>query len=172
MEGWSVYRKLNDFFKDWKREEEATQKILEALTDESLSQQVTDEHRTLGRLAWHLVTTLDEMVGHTGLQFSAAKFGNPVPDTAEEIAEAYRFSNQSMITAMKENWTDETLEEEHNMYGEMWSVATLLQVLITHQVHHRGQMTVLMRQAGLKVPGVYGPAKEEWAAMGAQPPEI
>jgi hypothetical protein len=25
---------------------------------------------------------------------------------------------------------------------------------------------VLMRQAGLSVPGVYGPAREEWAAMG------
>jgi len=24
----------------------------------------------------------------------------------------------------------------------------------------------LMRQAGLKVPGIYGPSKEEWALMG------
>ena len=39
--------------------------------------------------------------------------------------------------------------------------------LIAHQTHHRGQMTVLMRQAGLRVPGIYGPAKEEWAAFGA-----
>ena len=31
-------------------------------------------------------------------------------------------------------------------------------------------MTVLMRQAGLKVPGVYGPAREEWAEFGMQPP--
>ena len=37
-----------------------------------------------------------------------------------------------------------------------------LMTLINHQNHHRGQMTVLMRQAGLTVPGVYGPAKEEW----------
>jgi hypothetical protein len=27
-------------------------------------------------------------------------------------------------------------------------------------------MTVLMRQAGLVVPGVYGPAREEWAVYG------
>lgn len=167
-----MYRQLEDFFKEWKQEEEGTQKILDALTDESLSQPVADGYRTLGRLAWHLATTLDEMIGHTGLQFSAAKFGNPVPDTAEEIAEAYRFSNQSMVTAMKENWTDETLQEEHDMYGEMWSVATILKVLVTHQIHHRGQMTVLMRQAGLKVPGLYGPAKEDWAAMGAEAPEV
>lgn len=167
-----MFKTLDDFFKEWKAEEQATQQILEALTDESLSQPVAEGYRTLGRLAWHLATALDEMVGHTGLQFSAARFGNPVPDTAQEIAEAYRFSNQSMVRAMRDNWTDETLAEEHNMYGKMWSVATILKVLMTHQIHHRGQMTVLMRQAGLKVPGVYGPAKEEWAAMGAEPPEV
>ena len=31
-------------------------------------------------------------------------------------------------------------------------------------------MTVLMRQAGLTVPGVYGPAKEEWATAGMEAP--
>ena len=35
----------------------------------------------------------------------------------------------------------------------------------------RGQMTVLMRQAVLAVPGIYGPAEEEWAAMGLPPQE-
>lgn len=167
-----MFTNLEEFFTDWHDEAAATQRILDALTNESLQQQVADGYRTLGRLGWHLVTTLDEMVSHTGLQFSSAKFGTPVPETAEEIAEAYRFSNQSMVTAMKENWTDETLKEEHDMYGEMWNVATILKVLYTHQIHHRGQMTVLMRQAGLKVPGLYGPAKEEWAAMGAPPPEV
>jgi len=38
-----------------------------------------------------------------------------------------------------------------------------------HQTHHRAQMTVLMRQAGLKVPGVYGPSREEWSQMGMPP---
>jgi uncharacterized damage-inducible protein DinB len=52
------------------------------------------------------------------------------------------------------------------MYGEMWTRGRTLQVLVLHQTHHRGQMTVLMRQAGLAVPGCYGPAAEEWERMG------
>lgn len=44
-------------------------------------------------------------------------------------------------------------------------------VLIQHQNHHRGQMTVLMRQAGLPVPGIYGPAKEEWTTFGLEAPK-
>ena len=37
--------------------------------------------------------------------------------------------------------------------------------------HHRGQMTILMRQAGLLVPGMYGPSKDEWLAFGEEAPE-
>ncbi len=57
-------------------------------------------------------------------------------------------------------------------YGERWKNGFTLEVLLRHEIHHRGRMTVLMRQAGLKVPGVYGPAMEEWEAFGAQPPEV
>jgi uncharacterized damage-inducible protein DinB len=32
-------------------------------------------------------------------------------------------------------------------------------------------MTVLMRQAGLKVPGIYGPSREEWVKIGMTAPE-
>ena len=52
------------------------------------------------------------------------------------------------------------------MYGQQWKNGTTLRALISHQAHHRGQLTVLMRQAGLRVPGIYGPAREDWASMG------
>lgn len=52
-----------------------------------------------------------------------------------------------------------------------WRRGSTLGRLLVHQTHHRGQMTVLMRQAGLTVPGVYGPAREEWAAFGMPPQE-
>ncbi len=63
-------------------------------------------------------------------------------------------------------WTDDTLQEDVTMYGETWKKGFALWVTVVHQVHHRGQLTVLMRMAGLKVPGVYGPCKEEWEAYG------
>lgn len=77
-----------------------------------------------------------------------------------------------MISAIKAQWTDKVLGEMKDMYGEQWSVRTILGILTAHQTHHRGQMTVLMRQAGLQVPGVYGPAREEWAAFGGQAPVV
>ena len=73
---------------------------------------------------------------------------------------------------MRAKWSDASLAVEDEMYGQKWARALTLAILVAHQTHHRGQMTVLMRQAGLKVPGFYGPAKEEWAAMGMKPPEV
>ncbi|MCJ8008550.1 DinB family protein [Lederbergia wuyishanensis] len=167
-----MYTTIEDFLVDWGHESGSTQKILDVLTDESLSQEVSPQDRTLGRIAWHIVTTLDEMIGRTGLKFKAALHDSKVPQSAREITEAYKNSSDAMVTAIREQWTDDSLKEEKDMYGEMWSISTTLKVLITHQAHHRGQMTVLMRQAGLVVPGVYGPAREEWAAFGGQAPEV
>jgi len=167
-----MYTTVENFLVDWGHESESTQKILGVLTDESLAQEVSPQDRTLGRIAWHIVTTLDEMMGRTGLKFEAAPHDSQVPHSAREIAEAYRNSSNAMVTAIREQWADETLKEEKDMYGQMWSISTTLRLLITHQAHHRGQMTVLMRQAGLVVPGVYGPAREEWAAFGGQAPEL
>ena len=77
-----------------------------------------------------------------------------------------------MLEQVKANWTDQTLTVVDDMYGEKWPRGLTVRVLLDHQTHHRGQMTVLMRQAGLKVPGIYGPSKEEWSAYGAAAPEV
>lgn len=167
-----MFKTMDEFLAVWKKEADFTQQILENLTDGSLQQEVTVEHRNLGRLAWHLTETLEEMPGAAGLIFDEDHLEKSMPETAKEIAEAYRESNDVFLTALKEQWDDSTLKEERDMYGEKWTGSDVLWTLVTHQIHHRGQMTVLMRQAGLKVPGLYGPAKEDWAAMGVEAPEI
>ena len=161
-----MLRTIEDFQKDWAYEAEATTKILNALTDESLGQKVTPEGRSLGTLAWHLATTLGEMLGHVGLKIDAPDHAAAVPERAADIAAAYEKGARSVSDEIAKNWDDETLEQEDNMYGDTWKRGVTLFALIAHQAHHRGQMTVLMRQAGLKVPGVYGPSKEEWEAHG------
>jgi|SRR5829696_3888485 len=162
-----MLRRIEDFQKDWAYEVESTGKVLNALTDESLSQKVTPDGRSLGFLAWHLTQTLGEMLGHVGLKIDGPGMDEECPTSAAEIAAAYDKGAKSVAEEINKDWTDETLEQIDEMYGDKWPRGVTLFALIAHQAHHRGQMTVLMRQAGLAVPGVYGPSKEEWAAMGA-----
>ena len=162
-----MIRKVKDFLKDWDYEIEATGKVMNTMTDASLEQRVTDDGRTLGFIAWHITQTLGEMPGLVGLTVDAPAFQDECPTSAAEIAAAFEKAARSVAAEVAANWTDETLLQTDEMYGETWARGLTLFYLILHQAHHRGQMTVLMRQAGLAVPGIYGPAKEEWAAFGA-----
>ena len=163
---------INDFEHLWSSELEATQKLFKHLNDRSLSQAVNPEGRTLGRLAWHITTSIPEMVSRTGLKIRGPGQDDPVPASARLIAQAYSEAAISLLEQVKATWTDATLRQEDDMYGEKWARGYTLSALILHQVHHRGQMTVLMRQAGLEIPGLYGPSRQEWAAFGMKPPAI
>ena len=166
-----MYYKISDFIEDWKYESGSTIKVLSNMSDESLTVKFNNEIRTLGRLAWHIVTTVGEMAHRTGLTFETVDENAPVPSTAKEIVDEYKRDSGNLMKEIKEKWKDENLLQEDDMYGEKWARGKTLGVLVTHQIHHRAQLTVVMRLAGLKVPGVYGPAKEEWAGYGIEPQE-
>lgn len=164
-----MYRTINEFVADCELESAGTYKILSALTDESLKQKVYEEGRSIGFLAWHIVTAIGEMMNRTGLSVKAFDENSEPPVSAKEIAETYKEVSDSLKDEITKKWNDDSLKVEVDMYGEKWLNEVTLAILIRHEVHHRAQLTVLMRQAGLKVPGVYGPSKEEWAAMGMEP---
>ena len=166
-----MFRRVADFQKAWEQEAGSTLKVLGALRDASLGQAVTKDDRTLGRLAWHLATTPSEMMERTGLKVAGPPHDSIAPASAGAIVAAYETASKAVGDGVSA-WVDATLDVEDEMYGERWPRGATLQALIVHQAHHRGQMTVLMRQAGLRVPGVYGPAREEWTAYGMQPPEV
>jgi len=161
-----MFRTVADFSRAWQGESASTLTMISALTDASLAQKVNPEGRNLGRIAWHIVQTLGEMGGHAGLVVDAANEKTPQPATASAIADAYQAGTAAVEKAVTSTWTDADLPVEIDMYGEKWTRSATLAALMCHEIHHRGQMTVLMRQAGLTVPGIYGPAREEWSAYG------
>ena len=161
-----MYRKLDDFINDWKYESESTLKVFNNLTEESLTKNVNENVRTAGRLAWHITTAIGEMAHRTGLTFKTVETDSTFPATAKEIVDAYKEASSNLLDAIKSNWNDESLSIEDDMYGEMWKRGMTLVVIVSHQIHHRAQLTVVMRLNGLKIPGVYGPSREEWTSYG------
>ncbi|MFA7419202.1 MAG: DinB family protein [Melioribacteraceae bacterium] len=165
----SLVKTVGDFLASWKYESESTLKVFANLTDESLNQKVTEEGRSLGFLAWHITQTIGEMMSKAGLSFEDFDENAAVPVSAEQIKSEYEKLSSKMSSQVEKDWNDNMLDDDLNMYGQTWKRGDVLASLLAHQTHHRGQMTVLMRQAGLKVPGVYGPSKEEWATYGMEP---
>jgi uncharacterized damage-inducible protein DinB len=164
-----MIRNTADFLEDWKHEHSATVKVFSALDDASLTHAVVPGGRTLGRIAWHLTCSLGEMMHRVELPVDCPDEEQPVPATAAELVRAFDTAAASLARLVAERWTDATLLETRDMYGEQWTNGVTLAILIRHLVHHRGQMTAIMRHAGLPVPGVYGPSREEWEQYGRPP---
>jgi uncharacterized damage-inducible protein DinB len=166
-----MYRKTEDFITDWKYESESTLNVFKNITNESLNKKDNENVRSIAVLAWHITITLSEMLNKAGLKVTGPAEHSKPPADINEIIAAYQSSAQSVTEQVQKQWNDAALLEEANLYGEIWKHGVTLSILIKHQAHHRGQLTVLIRQSGGKVPGVYGPSKEEWAQWNMVAPD-
>ncbi|HNP47435.1 MAG TPA: DinB family protein [Bacteroidia bacterium] len=161
-----MYHHISDFLTDWGHESASTVKLFKKLTDESLDKKLHPKVRTLGFLAWHIVHTLQEMPARTGLKVDIPDHQDYRGESVKQIVETYEKGAAMLAEQIKQNWTDADLKKEDDMYGQMWKRGTTLQILITHQAHHRAEMLVLMRMLDLPVVGIYGPTQEEWTQYG------
>jgi uncharacterized damage-inducible protein DinB len=160
-----MYTRVAEFVEEWKRESASTLKVLKVLTDASLPTMIDDESRSLARLGWHLVMLAGGTGGMLGLEVGGPARGTAAPTSAAEIATAYERVANAVAEQAAAKLTDAGLAEEIPYFGgRMLPRARIMGSLILHQCHHRGQITVLVRQAGLVPPGIYGPTREEEAA--------
>ncbi len=166
-----MYCTISDFVKTWRDESESTIKIFSNISDEKLNEKISENVRTLGRNCWHITQTLTEMPSQVNIGIENVLDKKPIPSTTKEIIDTYKYHSEEMIKAIQEKWKDEDLSEVVDIYGERWERGRILAMLVNHQIHHRGQITVVMRLLGLQVPGIYGPSKEEWVNYGVEPQE-
>lgn len=165
-----MFHSTADFIQLWEEEANNTEKLFSLLSDDFLSKELVPGLRTLKQLAWHILETPAEMLGRTGLKITGIEDRKVATASVASLLDAHRRIVNSVSHQIKTHWNNKTLHQTDDMYGEMWPRSRTLTALIFHLIHHRGQMTVLMRIAGLKVAGMYGPAKEEWEQYGMQPP--
>ncbi|MGG4039667.1 DinB family protein [Heyndrickxia ginsengihumi] len=165
-----MYVTIADFIREWNREATLTQKVLDGLTDDSLNQKVYQEGRTLGRIAWHITTNIPDYLTLFGLNVNKVENAKNVPSSVKEIAATFKRVSEEAAQAIEQQWKDDTLSQIQKAFGREETNAQILMGLIKHIIHHRGQLTVLIRQAGLKPFGVYGPSKEDWVHLGVENP--
>ncbi|HUI69408.1 MAG TPA: DinB family protein [Spirochaetia bacterium] len=163
-----MYTTISEFVQDWTRESGTSLKVERALTDASLQQKSDPEGNPLGKIAWHMVQMIGGMGAAAGLSIEAPARGTEPPSAAAAIADAYETAARSMAEQASTKLKDEQLATEISAFGRSLTLASLLQSLVRHQIHHRAQMTILLRAAGLAVPSIYGPSREESAAIRAK----
>ncbi len=160
-----MYHDISEFLELYKWESSTTTKVLAALTDGSLSQAKAEGHNNLGDIAWHVATAPAFMLNEIKLDMPKFEWGTPEGLTVAKISETYA-DLLAKVDAHAANITPDDIKAVHHVFGMMdWPAGAMLNALIVHEVHHRGQMSVLMRQAGLVVPSIYGPNHEDTMEM-------
>ena len=161
---------LERFLDTWNREAEKTLELLRALPTSQYDFRPDEGGRSLGELAWHLAEGDAYMsVGIENGQFAMDMKppGIERPRTVEELAPGYERVHKEAVGRV-EKLTPDDLDREIPFFHGPASIRTILwDMVIVHGAHHRGQLSLMCRLAGGQAPGLYGPNREEVAAMRA-----
>jgi uncharacterized damage-inducible protein DinB len=89
------------------------------------------------------------------------------PRTVEALAPGYERIHREAVARIGK-LTPDDLDREIEFFGSQVAIRNILwDMIICHGVHHRGQLALMCRLAGGQTPGLYGPNREEMAAMRA-----
>ncbi len=163
----AMYSNVQDFLTQYAHESASTQKLLKAVSDTHFNVEPNEHVRSTGRLSWHIGKAVSS-IGSV-LPISMKTFGDAdKPSTAAAAADIHRHSSEELLREVGSKINNDMLGQEVNFYGWKMPISQMLWTLISHEVHHRGQLQVVMRMVGDMPVGVAGPTDEEMKAMMAQ----
>ena len=147
----------------WKYEHGLSAKVMRAVPAAKLDMRPHEKSRSMRDLAWHLAEAERFfVVKGLGLEIPGE---NPVPKetppaTPAAMADAWDRSHadiSGLVAKKHPAWFEEVVP----FFQMKMPRAAILDLMVRHEVHHRGQLTVYLRLAGAKVPGTYGGSADE-----------
>jgi uncharacterized damage-inducible protein DinB len=162
---------------EFDQEMATTRRLLERVPEDKLGWKPHEKSMTLGRLAGHVAEIPNYGVATMNMDSLDV---NPIggrpyePLMATSRAQLLAAFDRNVVAgraaiaagsdgAMAETWS---LLAAGNPIFEMPRVAVLRVLVMNHLIHHRGQLSVYLRQTGALVPSIYGPSADE-GQMGA-----
>jgi uncharacterized damage-inducible protein DinB len=153
---------------EYDHEMATTKKLLERIPEEKLTWRPHDRSRSLGALAQHLAHLPDW--GSLILDLRDVDLAS-VPATPADPE-----SRSAILKLFDETRarTRKALDKTDAELGGMWSlkrdgqeifsmpkIAAFRSFVLSHVVHHRGQLSVYLRLNDVPVPAIYGPSADE-----------
>jgi uncharacterized damage-inducible protein DinB len=162
---------LETFLATWDREAAGTLKLLRALPATKYDFRPDAGGRSLGELAWHLAEG-DAYMSH-GIEVGGFTTGSTPPNierprTVEALAPGYERIHREAAARIRKLKPEDLDRTVPFFNGQPMPIRDILWgMIIFHNIHHRGQLSLMCRLAGGAAPGLYGPNREETAAMRA-----
>jgi uncharacterized damage-inducible protein DinB len=158
---------IDGMLQELEQEARTTRRVLERVPGDQLGWRPHKKARTLGELALHVASTpgaVATLASQSEIQ--APDFKDPIPQSAAELIPAL---DESVATAkrllggMDDAMLNGTWRMKRNGQEVMAipRVALLRSIMLNHWYHHRGQLSVYLRELGVPIPSIYGPSADE-----------
>ena len=156
---------ITRFINVWEHESKKTVDLLASLPRDKYDFRPDADGRSLGELAWHLAES-DAYITH-GIergQFdgSVKPAGIERPRKVEELAPAFERIHRDAVERVKK-LNPEDLDRPLSFFtlGPLPIRDLLWNLVLLHNIHHRGQLVLMCRLAGGTPTGVFGPTREQ-----------
>jgi uncharacterized damage-inducible protein DinB len=146
-----------------------TRRVIERVNADFLAWSPHEKSMTLGRLATHLAeilkwgqTILRDAEFDMGAGGAAPRSLASVPEMLGILDETARSVRARIAEMADPEWAVTWVFKSHGkvIFSVPRSTAFRSWVM-NHMIHHRGQLSVYLRQTGSLVPGIYGPSADE-----------
>jgi len=153
--------------REFDQEMASTQKTLERVPADKWDWKPQEKSGSLGWMAAHVAT----LPGFTTVAIKTPEFDVvnakiPKVEKQADLLPTFAKSSQEARAALA-GVTDEqlqqmwTLKHNGNVIFSMPRYDVLRGMCFNHIIHHRGQLTMYLRQLNVPVPGLYGPSADE-----------
>ena len=154
---------------EFDREMATTRKMLERFPEDKVEWRPHETCMTMGRLAGHvaeLAAWTIPTIAQDKLEMDPSTYN---PAVVKSRSEALKQFDETVKTARAAlaGASDETFMKPWTFVagGEtvftMPKIAVYRSFVMNHMIHHRGQLAAFYRIAGVPVPSLYGPSKDE-----------
>jgi uncharacterized damage-inducible protein DinB len=146
-------------------ETQTLMKVIGAFTDETLDFKPHEKNMTAGDLIWHILT-VEKMflVGATTGEFPMDQ-APARPTTVKGLQEAYTAQHEKLMDTFSKTPATNLQKPLSFMGMPAMPQGEYVRWHEGHLIHHRGQLSVYLRLAGLKVPAIYGDSADEKMTM-------
>lgn len=159
---------IDGLLQELEQEASTTRRVLERVPDSKLTWKPHPKARTLGELALHVAMVpgaVAEFVAQPS-PVQAPQFADPSPRSATElistlddsIAKAKRLLGKMDDATILATWR--MMQGDRELMA-VPRIAMLRAVMLNHWYHHRGQLSVYLRELDVPIPSIYGPSADE-----------
>ena len=137
-----------------------TSAVIAAIPPERAGYRPHPDSRSAFDLAWHIVSAEIKYLD----AIAAGVFPHdlrPIPDDIRKSSDILAWYTERFDPAMRrlETTSGDELLRIVDFYGlRSFPAIGLLQLILNHTIHHRGQLSTYLRPMGAKVPSLYGPS--------------